>query len=81
MKLIKLSLSLFLIFNFSSVISQTQTFPTNGAPNPNHNYYAFTNCTLHVDASVAINNATLLVKDGLIVDVAEKVNIPAGTVT
>ncbi len=72
--------SLFLIINSLFLISQTQTFPTNGAPNPNHNYYAFTNCTLHVDAEVTINNAMLLVKDGQIIDAAEKVTIPKGAI-
>ena len=70
----------FLIFNSVFLISQTQTFPTNGAPNPNHNYYVFTNCTLHVDAETTINNATLVIKDGQIIDVSEKVNVPSGAV-
>lgn len=66
------------IFNLQS---QIQTFPTNGAPNPNHNYYAFSNCTLHVDANTIINNATLLIKDGMIVEAAEKVKVPDGAVS
>ncbi len=66
------------IFNLQS---QIQTFPTNGAPNPNHNYYAFSNCTLHVDANTIIINATLLVRDGMIVEAAEKVKVPDGAVS
>jgi len=75
----KLLLS-FCILTSSFLISQTQTFPSNGAPNPNHTYYVFSNCTLHVDAENTINNATLVIKDGQIIDAAEKVNIPAGAV-
>jgi imidazolonepropionase-like amidohydrolase len=71
-----------LLFQFSIFVAkaQAQTFPTNGAQNPNHTYYAFTNCSLHVDAEVIINNATLLVRDGQIIDAAEKVTLPVGTV-
>ena len=75
----KLVLSI-LIFNYAFLISQVQTFPGNGAPNPNHNYYAFTNCTLHVDAEATINNATLLVKDGQIVEATDTVSIPPNAV-
>ncbi|HWY37038.1 MAG TPA: amidohydrolase family protein, partial [Bacteroidia bacterium] len=79
MNLIKKLAFAFCIFNSACLFSQT-TYPTNGAPNPNHNYYAFTNCTLHVDAENIINNAVLLVKDGQITDAAEKVTIPPGAV-
>ncbi|HXU26155.1 MAG TPA: amidohydrolase family protein, partial [Bacteroidia bacterium] len=76
--------SVFLLFTFSLLTftshSQTQTFPINGAPNNIHSYYAFKNCTLHVDESTTINNATLLIKDGVVVDAAEKVTIPANAV-
>ena len=53
------------------LVSQS-TFPNNGAPNTIHTLYAFTNCTLHVDADVTIVNATLFVKDGIIVNSGEK---------
>lgn len=58
-----------------SVIAQT-TFPVNGAPNPLHTVYAFSNCTLHVDADVTLLNATLLVQDGKILNAGEKLEIP-----
>lgn len=57
------------------------TFPTNGAPNPSHICYAFTNCSLHVDHETTIANATLLIKDGLVVEAGEKVTIPAEAVS
>jgi imidazolonepropionase-like amidohydrolase len=62
------------------LISQT-TFPTNGAPNTIHTLYAFTNCTLHVDADVTIINATLLIQDGKIVSVGEKLESPKDAVS
>jgi hypothetical protein len=54
------------IFSLSSYLVAQTTFPVNGAPNNIHTIYAFTNCTLHVDAEVTIINATLLVQDGKI---------------
>ncbi|HEY1039077.1 MAG TPA: amidohydrolase family protein, partial [Bacteroidia bacterium] len=75
----RIILSLFLLFN--AVVSNAQvTFQNNGAADPNHTCYVFTNCTLHVDFETVINNASLVVKDGLIVDAGEKVTIPAGAV-
>jgi len=80
MNLRKIFCAAFCIFYSSFLISQVQTFPINGAPNPNHAYYAFSNCTLHVDANTTLNNATLLIKDGQIIEAGEKVNIPVGAV-
>ena len=73
---------LFLTCNFllPKLNAQTETFPNNGAPNNVHSYYAFTNCTLHIDESTILNNATLLIKDGLVIDAAEKLSIPANAV-
>ena len=72
-KLIFLLSSAFIINH--SLMSQT-TFPINGAPNAVHTLYAFTNCTLHVDADVTIINATLLIQDGLIIKAGEKFDSP-----
>ncbi len=72
-KLIFLLSSAFIINH--SLMSQT-TFPINGAPNTIHTLYAFTNCTLHVDADVTIINATLLIQDGLIIKAGEKFDSP-----
>lgn len=62
------------------LVAQT-TFPTNGAPNNIHTLYAFTNCTLHVDADVTIVNATLFVKDGIIVNSGEKLSPTKDAIT
>ncbi len=61
-------------------ISQT-TFPNNGAPNNIHTLYAFTNCTLHVDADVTIINATLLIQDGKVLRTGEKLEVPKEAVS
>jgi imidazolonepropionase-like amidohydrolase len=46
-----------------------------------HTLYAFTNCTLHVDADITIINATLLIKDGKIIGVGEKLESPKDAIT
>ena len=60
----------------SVTISAQSTFPNNGAPNVTHTLYAFTNCTLHVDADVMILNASLLVQDGKVIRFGEKLEAP-----
>lgn len=71
---------LFFLISFIFIIAplaigQT-TFPTNGAPNTMHTIYAFTNCTLHVDADVTIINATMLIQDGKVLRIGEKLETP-----
>jgi imidazolonepropionase-like amidohydrolase len=70
--------SLFLV---ATVLRAQTTFPVNGAPNPLHTIYAFTNCTLHVDADNTIINATLLIQDGKILRVGEKLEAPKDAIT
>ena len=47
------------------------TFPTNGAPDPNHTTYAFVNAVIHVNEDITLKNGTLIVKDNKIVDAIE----------
>lgn len=70
------------VFFITAILAQAQvsTFPTNGAPNPNHNFTAFTNARIIVDAETVIEKGTLLIRDGYIVDAGPAVVIPAGTV-
>jgi imidazolonepropionase-like amidohydrolase len=71
-----------LLFSAAVITVQAQeTFPANGPFNKNHNYYAFTNATLVVDYQTTLSNATLLIKDGLIVSAGASVKVPKGTVT
>ena len=60
-------------FAFSQI-----TFPTNGAPNPVHTLYAFTNAVIHVDFETTIPIGAIIFQDGKIISAAEKVTIPAG---
>jgi imidazolonepropionase-like amidohydrolase len=75
------SILVFLLSLAAPFCKAQSTFQTNGAPNPTHTCYVFTNCTLHVDFETVINNASLVVKDGIVADAGEKITAPAGAVT
>lgn len=70
---IKWLLALLLFYNFYN--SQT-TFQTNGAPFNVHTTYAFVNATIFVDYETTLNNATLLIKDGKVLQCGTSVSIP-----
>jgi imidazolonepropionase-like amidohydrolase len=60
--------------------AQVSTFPVNGTANANHNYTAFINAHLIIDAETVIEKGTLLIRDGFIVDAGASVALPQGTV-
>lgn len=74
-----------IIFTFSalflSLFSVAQeTFPVNGTSNPNHTTYAFVNARIITDPDNTIENGTLIIRDGLIVAVGTKINLPKDAV-
>ncbi len=71
---------LFFALSIGSFCKAQETFPINGTTNPNHTIYAFTNAKIIVDADETIDNATLVIKDGIIITVGAKVSIPKGSV-
>ena len=56
------------------------TFPSNGAPYDPHSAYAFVNAVIQVDYETQLANATLIIKDGKVVNVGEKIEIPKNAV-
>lgn len=76
-KLITLLISLSVC---SFVKAQTPTFPRNGVYDERPEMYAFTNATIYADARTVIENATLLIKNGVIVGVGKDLQLPNGTV-
>lgn len=54
------------------------TFPVNGVHDEKHLYYAFVHAHIAVDYKTVLGDATLVVKDGLIESVGEKVQPPKG---
>ncbi len=76
----KIGLFLFILLSLSTGISAQQTFPVNGVINKNHLFYTFTNARIVVDPETIIEKGTLVIKDGWIVAVGEKIEIPKGAV-
>lgn len=62
-----------------SVFAQP-TFPENGIADHQEGLYAFTNATIHTSYKQAINNATLLIRQGKVEAVGTAVTIPAGAI-
>lgn len=63
-----------------SIVAQ-EHFPKNdGVKSENTNYTAFTNAKIYVTPTQIIENGTLLIKDGKVVDSGTSVTIPANTV-
>ncbi|WP_426429724.1 amidohydrolase family protein [Winogradskyella sp. HB-48] len=57
-------------------------FPSNtGVKSKNSNYTALTNAKIYVSPTEVIENATLLIKDGKVVNVGSSVSIPKNTAT
>jgi imidazolonepropionase-like amidohydrolase len=72
---------LFLVYFFSFVspsIFAQETFPTNGVKDEREKYYAFSNATIFVDYQTKIENATLIIKNGLIEAIGANLPIPKG---
>ena len=67
-------------FVFNNCFFAQETFPLNGTTNPSHLIYAFINAKINVDPETAIDNGTLLIKDGVITAVGTKISVPQGAV-
>src|SRR5687768_6274222 len=68
---------LFLLSAFQVTVAVSQeTFPVNGVTDKRNAAYAFTNATIVTDAKNVLQNSTLVIKDGKIIAVGAKVNIP-----
>ena len=64
----------------SLLTAQETTFHINGPDDYREGLYAFTNVTLYKDYKTKIENATLLIKDGKIVEAGTSVAVPAGAI-
>lgn len=71
-----------LLVTFQSIIFAQETFIINGTHHNINNYYAFTNATIYQDYQTIIENGTLLIYDGKVVEIGEgkKVKLPKNTV-
>ncbi|MBT8268079.1 MAG: amidohydrolase family protein [Bacteroidia bacterium] len=76
----KVFLLLVMLLSVSHVIAQ-EHFPKNdGIKSENTNYTALTNAKIHVTPTQTIENGTLLIKDGKVVNAGASVSIPANAV-
>lgn len=66
-------------FLFSTAHAQT-TFPVNGVADPRENCFAFTHATLVKDGQTTITDATLIIRDGLIVSAGTGLTPPKDAV-
>ena len=65
-------------FCFSS--SAQETFPVNGTTDPKHLTYAFKNAKIFTDYKTSMDSATLIIRDGMILDAGKNISIPADAV-
>lgn len=56
------------------------TFPSNGAPYKPSSLFAFTHASIYLDHETLLKDATLLVQNGRVVNVSEKLEVPANAV-
>ena len=73
-----------LLFLFLTTLFTSQAqdnFPINGITDPRPSSFAFTNATIFVDHQTKIENATLLIKEGLITGVGPDIEIPDDATT
>ncbi len=59
-----------------AICEAQQTFPVNGTHDSRHNYYAFTHARIFEDYTSIIDDATLLIKDGQVIDIGVSVALP-----
>ncbi len=76
----KILSTLSISFSLVAYVTAQQTMPLNGTHDVRHSYYAFTHAHIYQDYATVIDDATLLIKDGDIVDIGANVALPKGTV-
>lgn len=73
-------LTLLLTLLVAKVSFCQQTFPVNGINDERHLVYAFRNAKIFIDYKTIVDSATLLIRDGKVLDVGKNLKIPSGAV-
>ncbi len=68
------------VLSYEKTVAQ-QTFYTNGITDERTSVYAFTNATIYTDYQTKISDATLIIKDGKILEVGTNITVPKGAIT
>ena len=76
----RLNALLFLSIFLAGSVPAQQTFPVNGTTDPKHITYAFINATIFIDYKTSVSPATMIIRDGLVIDVGEKLTVPPDAV-
>jgi len=76
---VKILLLVFLITYCSNLFGQS-TFPVNGVHDQREDLYAFINATIVKDYQTKLDKATLVIKEGKILNVGKGVEIPKGAI-
>ena len=76
----KLLLGSIILFGMQLSIAQ-EYFPTNTSiSQSNENFTAFTNATIHVNPTEIINDGTLIIKNGKVVNTGKRITIPKNSI-
>ncbi len=76
----KTILTILLILLANLAFAQENTFPVNGVNTQSNIFYAFTNAHIVIDETTEFDNATLLIKNGIIEQVGPNMAIPTNAV-
>lgn len=76
----RLLVGLLLSLLFSTPILAQKTFPVNGVADPRDGLYAFTHAVIHTNYEQTITDAALLIKDGKIIAVGKKIDLPSDVI-
>lgn len=74
-----LSLLLVMTFLGQNLLAQV-TFQRNGVYDEREGFYAFTNATIFKSYNEKVENATMIIRDGRVQSIGQKIPIPAGAV-
>lgn len=64
----------------TSALTAQQTYPYNGVYDQRSGHFAFTGATVHVGPDRMVDNATLIIRKGKVVEVTAAGSVPAGAV-
>lgn len=62
----------------AAVLAQPETFPVNDVQDDRAHAYAFTNATIYTDYQTKIENGTLLIREGKVVNAGRNLSVPEG---